>query len=55
MTTQEERRSDNGRRATIDRRQSGSSMISSYANYSGPERRSYRDRRSATERRDIAS
>ena len=37
MTTQEERRGDNGRRATIDRRQNGSSMISQYANFSGPE------------------
>jgi len=55
MTTQEERRGDNGRRATIDRRQNGSSMISHYANFSGPERRAHRDRRSETERRDIAS
>ena len=55
MTTQEERRNDNGRRERSDRRQNGSSMISHYANYSGPERRSYRDRRSETERRDIAS
>jgi len=55
MTTQEERRSDNGRRATIDRRQNGSSMISHYANYSGSERRVHRDRRSETERRAIVS
>ena len=54
MTTQEERRSDNGRRATIDRRQNSFSMISNYANYSGAERRSDRDRRSATERRAVA-
>jgi len=55
MTTQEERRSDNGRRVTIDRRQTASSMISHYANYSGPERRSFQGRRLETERRVIAS
>jgi hypothetical protein len=55
MTTQEERRNDNGRRESIDRRQTASSMISHYANYSGPERRSHQDRREATERRAIAS
>ena len=55
MTTQEERRNDNGRRMKLDRRQTASSMISHYANYSGPERRSFQDRREATERRAIAS
>lgn len=55
MTTQDERRNDNGRRVAIDRRQNVSSMISHYANYSGPERRSFQDRRSETERRAIAS
>ncbi len=55
MTTQEERRDDNGRRVKIDRRQTASSMISHYANYSGPERRSFQGRRSETERRAIAS
>ncbi len=55
MTTQEERRNDNGRRVKLDRRQTASSMISHYANYSGPERRSFQGRRSETERRVIAS
>jgi len=51
MTTQEERRNDDSRRMISDRRQIGSSMISHYVNYSGPERRFNLDRRSATERR----
>ncbi len=55
MKNQEERRNDKGRRETIDRRQNGSSMISHYADYSGTERRSIQDRRSETERRDVAS
>lgn len=54
MTTQDERRSNNGRRATEDRRQNSFSMISNYANYSGAERRFDRNRRLATERRTVA-
>lgn len=49
MTTQE-RREGSGRRAT-DRRQNGTSIISSYADYSGPERRSGQDRRAIIDRR----
>lgn len=53
--TQEERRNDNGRRETKDRRQNGSSLISSYANYSDVERRVSSDRRSASDRRAAAA
>ncbi len=53
--TQEERRSDNGRRETKDRRQNGSSMISSFASYSGAERRVSSERRSTSDRRDVAA
>ncbi len=49
MTTQE-RREGSGRRAP-DRRQNGVSIISSYAEYSGPERRTGQDRRAITDRR----
>ena len=49
MTIQE-RRVGSGRRAT-DRRQNGSSIISSYVEYSGPDRRSGQDRRAITDRR----
>jgi len=48
--TMQERRESSGRRAT-DRRQNGSSIINSYAEYSGPERRSVQDRRAITDRR----
>ncbi len=49
MTIQE-RRVGSGSRAT-DRRQNGSSIISSYVEYSGPDRRSGQDRRAITDRR----
>lgn len=45
-----ERRTGSGRRVT-DRRQNGTSIISSYMEYSGPERRSGQDRRVITDRR----
>ena len=45
-----ERRIGCGRRMT-DRRQNGTSIISSYLEYSGPERRSGQDRRVITDRR----
>ena len=48
---QEERRIDAGRRLKSDRRENGSSMISKYANYSGPERRDSIDRRVTFDRR----
>ena len=53
--SQDERRDDSGRRTKQDRRKNGTSMISDYANYSGPERRSNADRRFASDRRSIAS
>ena len=45
-----ERRYGCGRRTT-DRRQNGTSIISSYVEYIGPERRSGQDRRIITDRR----
>lgn len=45
-----ERRGGCGRRVT-DRRQNGTSIISSYMEYSGPERRCGQDRRIITDRR----
>jgi len=53
--TQEERRSDSGRREIKDRRQNGSSMISSYASYGGAERRATSERRLASDRRAVAA
>ncbi len=49
MTIQE-RRVGSGRRAP-DRRENGSSIISGYVEYSGPDRRSTQDRRAITDRR----
>ena len=49
MTIQEHR-VGSGRRAT-DRRENGSSIISGYVEYSGPDRRSRQDRRAITDRR----
>ena len=48
--TMQERREGSGRKAT-DRRQNGSSIISSYVEYSGPDRRSGQDRQAITDRR----
>ena len=53
--TQEERRNDSGRRVDRDRRQNGSSMISSYSNYGGAERRSNIERRYPSDRRAVTS
>lgn len=47
----DERRGGYGRRTSKDRRQNGSGMITSYANYSGPERRRNVDRRTNSDRR----
>ncbi len=47
----EERRIDAGRRAEKGRRQEGSGMISTYIDYSGPERRNSIDRRATSNRR----
>ncbi|MCH8261649.1 MAG: hypothetical protein IIA77_01180 [Proteobacteria bacterium] len=48
---QEERRISAGQRLKSDRRENGSSMISGYANYSGPERRKGKNRRVTFDRR----
>lgn len=47
----DERRGSYGRREMKDRRQNSSSMISAYANHSGPERRNSMERRDNSDRR----
>jgi hypothetical protein len=46
-----ERRGDKGRRTEKGRRHEGSGMISTYVDYSGPERRDGIDRRATSNRR----